>query len=253
MTCFTNLQLIAQPNFRNIVRAVALNKWATVTAQYLALASALINQKIDTKTMIRATYGYMWGTYIKSEKDEPIHKMIDKIKELTEKDIKVKSTVFFAVDGRDLADPLAQLQKAPLEDKRAYLRAVPVISAPVAAAYLGVTTAAVSKLTADHYQAIGNHYARGYCLSMDEVFLIEKNPQWLAGMQSQNDAGGINPVDDNVFDHLLYVGKDVACAFTNMAPWEVRQAVKAGAQAMRPYRLSDLEKIRVAKLNAIQA
>ena len=203
--------------------------------------------------MIIATYSYMWGAYVRSEKDKPIHKMINKVNQLTDKDIKAQVTDFFATQDHDLVDPVAQLKKAPLEDKRIYLRAVPIISAPVAAAYLGVTTAAVNKFTANHYHAIGDRYARGYCLSMDEVFLIEQNPQWLAGVQSQNDAGGVDAVEDGVFDCLLFLSEDVACAFTDMKPSELHKAAKAGVQALRPFRLSDLEKIRVAKLSAAAA
>jgi hypothetical protein len=212
----------------------------------------LINQKIDAIAMIRATYGFMWGAYIRSPKDEPIHKMIASFKKLTDKDVAAQVGLFIAGQGKDLVDPVALLKKSPLEDKRTYLRAVPVISAPVAAAYLGCTTAAMNTFTAEHYHAVGDRYARGYCLSMDEVFLIEQNPQWLGDVVSQKDGGAIETTDGNTFDYLLYVGEDVACAFTDMMPSELRKAAKVGPQAMRPYRLSDLEKIRVAKLNGQQ-
>lgn len=206
MTAFTTVQLIAQTNLRHIIRAAALKKWDIANTAYLVLQVSLIDQKIVTNTMLRATYGYMWGAYIHSVKDKPVYKMIDKVKQLTEKDIKGQIADFFAFEGKAMVSPMAQLQKAPLEDKRIYLRAVPVISAPVVAAYLGVATAAVNKFTADHYQVIGNRYARGYCLSMNEVFLIEQNPQWLAGEVSQKDGSEVKAVDDDTFDYLLYVG-----------------------------------------------
>lgn len=250
MAGFTSVQNIAQNNFRNVVRAVALNKWATAKTAHLTLQASLINRQIDINTMISAAYGYMWGAYIRSVKDEPIHKMINEVKTLTTKDIKVQVAIFRAFDGKDLADPVAQLSKAPLEDKRSYLRAAQVISAPVAAAYLGVTAGALSKFTTGHINVIGGRYARGYCLSMDEVFMIEENPQWLAGAASLKNVSNVNAVDDSAFDYLLYVGEDVACAFTDMTPSELSKAAKQGTQALRPYRLSDLEKIRVAKLNA---
>lgn len=251
MTGFTNVQ-IAQNNIRNLIRAVALDKWNTASTAYLNLIASLINQKIESRTMISASYGHMWGAYISSPKDEPIRKMISEFKRLTENDIMLKIGVFKISDGRDLVKPVAQMSKAPLEDKRAYLRTVQVISTTVAAAYLGITAGTLSKFTAAHRNAIGGRYARGSCLSMDEVFLIEQNPHWQAGEVSRKDASEVKAVDDTTFDYLLFVDEDVACAFTDMEPSELRKAAKAGAQALRPYRLSDLEKIRVAKLNSQQ-
>jgi len=252
MANFTNVQLIAQNNFRNVVRAVTVNKWIALTSAYLALKASLINQQIDTDAMVRATHGQMWGASIDSAKEEPIRKMIDTVKKMTQKDIKMRIALF-NVCGRDgQTDPVAQLCKAPLEDKRIYLRAVQVVSTPVGAAYLGITAGVLNQFTTDHMNVIGGRYARGYCLSMDELFLIEQNPKWLVCAMSENDVSEVKATDDRVFDYLLYVGEDVACAFTNMDPSELRKATKAGAQAMRPFRLSDLEKIRVAKLNAQQ-
>jgi len=249
MTSFTKV-LIAQNNFCNAIHAVAMKKWTAVQVTYQKLQSSLINQKIDANATISATYGCMWGAYIRSVKDEPIRKLIDTVKKLTDKDVTAQIALFFAGQGKDLVDPVAQLRKAPLEDKRTYLRAIPVISAPVAAAYLGVTTGAINSFTAEHSRAVGDRYARGYCLSMDEVFLIEKNPQWLVGVVSPKGADEVEAFDNSAFDSLLYVGADLACAFTDMTLSELRKAVKVGPQAMRPFRLSDLEKIRVAKLNA---
>ncbi|WP_373991922.1 hypothetical protein [Duganella sp. BuS-21] len=252
MTHFTNVQLVAQNDFRNIVRAVALKKWTTANTAHLTLKGALINEKIDTSNMISAAHGYMWGAYIQSAKDQPIRKMIDKFKKLMEKEIKTQIAIFRVLDGKDLTTPVLQLRKATLEDKRAFLRAAQVISAPVASAYLGVTSGTLNKFVTNHCHVIGGRYARGNCLSMDEVFLIEQNPKWMDGDVSHNDASEVNAVDDTTFDYLLYVGEDLACAFTDMTPLELRKAIKAGAQALRPYRLSDLEKIRVAKLNGQQ-
>jgi hypothetical protein len=250
MTCFTDVHT-AQSNFRNLIRAVALNKWNTVSTAHLTLIASLINQKIDADTMISLSYGHMWGAYIYSQKDNPIRKMIGELTRLTENDIKLKVAAFKIFEGQDLVKPVAQMSKAPLEDKRAYLRTAQVISTTVSAAYLGITAGVLSKFTASHRNVIGGRYARGYCLSMDEVFLIEQNPQWLAGDVSHEHADEVKAVDANTFDYLVFVGEDVACAFTDMEPSELRKAVKVGAQTLRPYRLSDLEKIRVAKLNSI--
>ena len=50
MTQVTNVQLIAQNNLRNVVRAVALNKWAIATTAYLTLKATLITKRSTPTT-----------------------------------------------------------------------------------------------------------------------------------------------------------------------------------------------------------
>jgi hypothetical protein len=251
MTSFTTVHLTAQQNLRNLIRAVAQNKWALAYADLLALKSLLINEENETTSMISSTHSSLWGAYISSIKDDPVHKVIDKLKKLSKKNIEAQLVKFNSLHDKDLIAPIDQLRAASLADKRTVLRSVQLVGAPVAAAYLGIAPRTLSMFTERHAQVIGAPYARGYCLSIDEVFMIEQNPQWLAGAVSDKDVNNPNQGDGSVFDCLLYVSEEVACAFTDMTPRELGKAVTAGAQASRPYRLSDLEKIRAAKLDTI--
>jgi hypothetical protein len=250
MTCFTTFQANAQNNLSNLLRAVSQTKWATAYAEEMALKASLINTKIEINSLIINAHNFLWGAYTSSIKDEPIHKIIEKVKKMSQKDIETQLAIFNMVNSKDLIAPVEQLGIAPPADKRAVLRAAQVVTAPVAAAYLGITTRALSKFTDDHFRVIGDSYAGGYCLSIDEVFLIEQNPRWLVGATSPNKAFDREHANETVFDHLLYVSTDVACAFTNLSPFELSKSARQSEQSRRPYRLSDLEKIRLAKLAA---
>ena len=187
MTSFTTVHLTAQSNLCNLIRAVAQNKWALAYAELLALKSSLINEENETTSMISSAYSGLWGAYISSIKDDPVHKVIDKLKKLSKKNIEAQLVKFTSLHDKDLIAPIDQLRTAPLVHKRAVLRSVQLVSIPVAAAYLGLMPNALSEFTYKHRGVIGARYGRGYCLSIDEIFLMEQNPVWVAGVVSDND------------------------------------------------------------------
>lgn len=246
----TNVQLIAQQNIRDLIRAVAQNKWTMAYTDELALKISLVNSKIEIKNLIGKAYGFLCGAYISSVKDEPIYKLISKVQALSGKDIAAEVEKFKAAKSKELIASAEQLRAASLSDKRAVMRAVHVVGMPIAAAYLGTTTRCLNEFTNEHVRVIGDRYAGGYCLSIDEVFLIEQNKKWLGDSTSAVQVAERDQIKEDVFYHMLFVGADVACAYTDMTLPELSKNVAQGAQSRRPYRLSDLEKIRVAKLNA---
>lgn len=249
MSSVTTPQLIAQNNLRNLIRAASQIKWATAYVEKMALKASLINAKVEISSLVVDAHNFLWGAYTSSVKDEPIHKIIEKVKKMSQKNIEIQLAIFNTINSKDLIAPAEQLRMASPANKRAVLRAAPVVSAPIAAAYLGITTRAMNEFTGDHFRVIGDNYAGGYCLSIDEVFLIEQNPQWLKGAMSSNKVFDPEQANDNVFDHLLYVSTEMACAFTDLPPLELSKAARRSAQSRRPYRLADLESIRAAKLD----
>lgn len=89
--------------------------------------------------------------------------------------------------------------------------------------------------------------------------MIEKNMNWFENMnwydgKATTAAAQVTAEpDETAFDHLLYLDTEIACAYTDMTPTELSKAVRRSAQSRRPFRLSDLEKIRVAKLTVTTA
>lgn len=247
MTGNTTAHLIAQNNLRNLIRAVSQNKWASAYAEKMELKAALINAKVEISSLVINTHNFLWRANISWVKNEPIDKLIQKVKKMSQKDIETRLAIFDMINNKDLISPVEQLRLASPTDKREVLRAVPLVSAPVAAAYLGITTGAMNEFAHNHFRVIGDSYAGGYCLSIDEIFLIEQNPHWLVGATSSDKVLDLEQAND-AFDRLLYVSTDVACAFTDLPPFELSQAAHRSAQSRRPYRLSDLETIRIAQL-----
>lgn len=252
----TTVQQTAHHTIPQLLRALAQQKWANAHAEELKFKAAEINTKVELSDIISRAYRSMRGAYISSVKDDPFHELIGKVKELSLTQEQARRASFEGEHAEDLIAPVAQLRAAPAEDKRSVLRANHVVSVAVAAAYLGVTAAALHALTAIYTKFIGARYAGGYCLSIDEVFMIEKNMNWFDNMywydgKSTATAQVTAKPDETAFDHLLYLDTEIACAYTDMTQIELSKAVRRSAQSRRPFRLSDLEKIRVAKLNAI--
>ena len=142
------------------------------------------------------------------------------------------------------------LQEAHLSNKREVLHTIPVISAPVAASYLGVSADAL--LTSEnHCRAIFSlEYIRMTSYSMSDLQLIVENPHWLLPhvIKAPKDLKGrLLPLPD----YKVFVDWEVATAYTDLALSDLNKYAQKSGHPARPYRLSDLEKIRLAKLNAV--
>jgi hypothetical protein len=250
MVTATNLQQAAHHTIPQLLRALAQQKWALAYADEMQLKASLITTKVEIKTLVTDAHNCLPSAYISNEKNVPIYKVMDKVAILTDKDIVAQLAAFTSQNQQNLHAPIEQLRLAPTVNKRAVLRSIPIINIPVAAAYLGTTAAALHQFTSDHVNVIGASYAGGYCLSIDEVFMIEQHLHWLEGNARPGHSRCALQPDATVFDHFLYVDELVASFYTDVGMLEIRKGTSESAHVRRPYRLFDLEKIRVAKLNA---
>lgn len=250
MATATNLQQAAHHTIPQLLRALAQQKWAVAYADEMQLKASLITTKVEIKTLVTEAHNFLPRAYISDEKNVPVHKVMDKVTILTDKDIVAQLAAFKSQNRQNLPAPIEQLRLAQTVDKRAVLRSIPIINIPVAAAYLGTTAAALHQFATDHVNVIGAGYAGGYCLSIDEVFMIEQHLHWLEGKARPGHSRCPQQPDATVFDHFLYVDEFVASFYTDVGLLEIRKGANESTHIRRPYRLSDLEKIRVAKLTA---
>lgn len=144
----------------------------------------------------------------------------------------------------------ALLQAVSLKEKREVMRYVKIIPTPVAAAYLGITEDMLNDMKASSRFAFGAYYAGGHCYSLEELNLIAQNLQWACSWVYEKVAAPL-PDDSTVLDRVIMVDEYIATALTNTTAVELSKLLSTTEHTRRPYRLSDLEKIRVAKLNSI--
>lgn len=147
---------------------------------------------------------------------------------------------------------LDQLEHSALEYKRQVLSYAQIIPAPIAAAFLGLSE---KNLTGwqQYWSIFGKAYAGAHCYSLKELQLIAENRGQIYTGLVADDVRAVEAGADTALDEVIMVGEKVAAAFANMSGEEIRTQLPRNALMRRPYRLSDLEKIRVAKLNAIAA
>lgn len=141
---------------------------------------------------------------------------------------------------------------AKLDQKREILRYMKVIASPIAAAYLGMSEDSLNSLKNNKKNVFGSHYAGGYCYSMEELNLIARNHSWTDAWSRADYDHEIAEGEVTSLDQVVMVDLHVAVAFTNMSPIELSESVPHTSHIYRQYRLSDLEKIRLAKLKAQQ-
>ena len=154
-----------------------------------------------------------------------------------------------------IATPLAQLKAAPLHDKREVLRYMQIVSPAVSAAMLGTTEDFVNELKTCEYEdciTFGGKYAGAHCYSIAELELIASNKVYVKdyAYTSVFRKTSTNQLYDATLDYFLLVDMETAMAFTDMTKVELSANVPQVGHSRRPYRLAELEKIRVAKLNA---
>lgn len=148
---------------------------------------------------------------------------------------------------------IAALKAAPLTDKRNLLDSMPIINVPIGAAFLGVAEADLHDLNSHSGGVFGDMYMRRRCNSMNELLLIAQNPGWLRYRPD-----GLPPLDSPdaaMLYEITYVDIWTASAYTNMSWDKMQKEVRANGSFHgwdRTYRVSDLEKIRIANLSAQQ-
>lgn len=139
----------------------------------------------------------------------------------------------------------AELSQAPLSVKRETLNAMAIVPVSVAASYLGVAKHTIYNLP--YYAGIPpwDKYLGVQPMSINQIMLLAKNPEFCQRRHVE-----IQPQAcvDTILDHLIMVSEETAQAYIN-APYAELLALTKRTYIYRPrFRLSDLEKIRVAKL-----
>jgi hypothetical protein len=150
-----------------------------------------------------------------------------------------------------LREAAAMLQAVSLKEKREVMRYVKIIPTPVAAAYLGITEDMLNNMKARPPFLFGTQYAGGHCYSMEELNLIAQNLEWACDWIYEK----VPPLPDDdstVLDRVVMVDEYIATALTDTTVVELSKLLSTTEHTRRPFRLSDLEKIRVAKLNGQQ-
>jgi hypothetical protein len=145
---------------------------------------------------------------------------------------------------------LDQLDETALKYKRHVLGYAQIIPAAIAAAFLGLSE---KNLTGwqQCWSIFGKSYAGAHCYSLNELRMIAANRGQIYTGLVADDVRVVATVADTALDEVVMVEEEVAAAFANMSCEEIHTKLPRNALMRRPYRLSDLEKIRFAKLNAI--
>ncbi len=144
--------------------------------------------------------------------------------------------------------PLEKLREVPPEDKRKVLRYAQIIPTAIAAAYIGVSDHAL-KVWSKYLQVFGANYAGGHCYSLVELKMIANNRSWIYCEIEADERRIIASDDEKSLDEVVTLDYDFAAAFTGMTNEELREHLPRNQLSKRPFRLSDLEKVRVAMLN----
>lgn len=149
---------------------------------------------------------------------------------------------------------VAQLKSAALKFKRKVVDTMAIIPTPAAAAYLGIPEARLREMK---YNAMfGDVYMGRQCFSMDELALLAMNPGWVKYYTPEASAEQIVLPNPAALDAMTFVDEELACAYTDLAIYNLAKQAKPSLRRYGTYnikhqfRLSDLEKIRVAKLIA---
>lgn len=150
----------------------------------------------------------------------------------------------------DMTPDLVKLLSVPLRDKRDVLRHMQIIPTPIAAAYLGMSEDDLNKSKNNKYFEFGSPYLGNHCYSLEELNLIANNIE-MTEVRDFKRHHLIKDVAHNALDQVVMVDAVTACAFTNMPQEELVAKVPHTALQRRRYRLSDLEKVRIAKLASI--
>lgn len=155
--------------------------------------------------------------------------------------------------AQQIPSALAQLKAASLGEKRQVLRYMHIVSPAVSAAFLGTSEDIANELkSSDSFGVpLGKNYAGSHSFSMAELELIADNTVWVECGDGISLKKAQAAYDETILDHVTLVDEETAIAFTNLSSDELHAAVPRTSHTRRPYRLADLEEIRVAKMKAL--
>jgi hypothetical protein len=143
------------------------------------------------------------------------------------------------------------LKAAPLAHKHNVLSSMPIIDVQHAAGFLGITELALNYFNAFHHDLFGKCYMNRRHYSLDELMLINNNPEWLSDYRKPLASAAALTRDSPRC--LTVVEEKVAMAFCNIKRDELPEVAYVISRDVSVYYLADLEEIRVAKWKREQA
>ena len=165
-----------------------------------------------------------------------------------DEELRDKLTMTQVPVGQQIRD----LKAAPLAAKHIVLASMPIIDVLYAAVSLGLTEPAFNHFIAFHHDIFGQRYMNQRRYSLDELMLIESNPEWLSNYRkSPAPAAARKPGYPQVV-HFAVVEEKAAMAFCNITRDELPKAAWVTSHNVSAYYLDDLDKIRVTKLKTQQ-
>lgn len=151
-----------------------------------------------------------------------------------------------------VAQQILALKMAPSADKCIMLASMPIIDVQQAAGFLDLTELDFNHFIAFHHDIFGKCYMNRRRYSVDELMLIRSNPEWLSNYRKPR-ASVVAPMPDYLlFGSFTVVEEKVAMAFCNITRDELPKVAHVISRNVLAYYLVDLDKIRVAKLEAQQ-
>lgn len=198
-------------------------------------------------------YAVKWKVYSAVDADPEREAVLELLKKAHEK-------VLFALYGKVAAkqlsytEHLTELKSAPLSHKRAVAKSMAIIPTAAAATFIGMPETRLREMK--DKALFGDQYLGRQCFSEDEMVLLALNPGWAERFAPRASTEEIVLPDSSYLDAMIFVDEDFAAAYTDMDVHEVLMQVTPTKRRYGTYgrhrqiRLSDLEKIRVAKLNA---
>lgn len=177
--------------------------------------------------------------------------------------LRARMNAWNADDDEELQDKLTMaevpvgqqirdLKAASLADKFIVLASMPIIDVFHAAMFLRITECAFIHFNAYHHDVFGQRYMNKRRYSLDELMLINSNPEWLSDYRKGHVLAPASMPDDSQFGRFTLVDEKLAMAFCNITRAELPKAAYVTSRAVPTYYLADLDKIRVAKLKAEQ-
>ena len=215
--------------------------------------NAAIDQKKILMEYLVHHYAQKWNVYFAVDAGAEREAVLELIKKVHEK-------VLLALYGKVVAkqvsytEHLTELKSAPLSRKRAVAKSMAIIPTAAAATFIGMPETRLREMK--DKALFGDQYLGRQCFSEDEIVLLALNPGWAEHFVPVASTEEIVLPDSSYLDAMIFVDEDFATAYTDLHIREVLKQVtptkrRCGTYSLRrQIRLSDLEKIRVAKLNA---
>lgn len=151
-----------------------------------------------------------------------------------------------------VAQQILALKMVPLADKCIVLASMPIIDVQQAAGFLGLAELEFNHFIAFHHDIFGKSYMNRRRYSVDELMLIHSNPEWLSNYRKPRAPAAAPMPGYLLFGRFTVVEEKLAMAFCNITRDELPKVAHVTSRNILTYYLVDLDKIRVAKLEAQQ-